>query len=203
MIHSQEHGFISLTWTDILSLLKKLTFLNTKMEVSIAQEYMNFLSGVGKGMHFYEVEVLSVAAGGTSELPKKHFVHACPHYSAGYQYKDPLFITFREKGGGEMDCLYKIDQILVIDPNSSSLEAQLDGLQEPVRVRILQYISDRCSGFGFGFAKDEDYRFYILNPNETIHLKHLPKPQKNNTGARYFTLSEMLSGKPIVQVMSN
>ena len=40
------------------------------------------------------------------------------------------------------------------------------------------------------------YFIHILSENETIPLKHLPRPRNgNNSGHRYYTLVEILSGK--------
>jgi hypothetical protein len=70
VLHPLETSFVSMTWNEIIKLIRKFieSEKNSKNDVSIAAEYMNFLTGVGKGMNFFEVEVLSVAAGKTHGL---------------------------------------------------------------------------------------------------------------------------------------
>lgn len=204
VLHSRDTGFISMTWNEIMILIRKFIFTekNNKNDITIAVEYLEFLTGVKKGMNFFEVEVLSVAAGKTHGLTKKHFVHACPHNVQGFSYKTPIFITFRADGGGEMEYLYKIKNIVVLDPFSPSLDLILEGIDYDFACRIKGYITDRKNN-GFGFNHEgEDYRFYNLSNKDAIHLKHLPKPKKNNVGARYYTIAELLKGEKIVEVAS-
>ncbi|MFD1886717.1 hypothetical protein [Paenibacillus wenxiniae] len=144
------------------------------------------------------VEVLSVAAGDTILLTKKHFVHACPHHLQGYQYKPSTFITFRAANGGEMEFLYKIKDIVVIDPYALDLDEALKGVEADFAKRIKSYHADRLiTKIGFEY-KNEPYRFYNLDQNNIIELKHLPKPQKNNAGGWYYTVEKLVSGDKIV-----
>lgn len=153
-------------------------------------------------MKFYEVDVLSVAAGKTSELIKEHFIHACPDQLQGFKYKTPIFITFRAEGGGEMEFLYKIKDIIVLDPYSPNLDILLDNVEEDAAKRIQKYIQDRkATSFGFEY-NNEEYRFYILDQREVVHLKHLPKPSFNSPGKRYYTIAELVKGHKLVKVAS-
>jgi len=203
VLHPSESGFSSLTWTDIVDLIKELINHENKLgqDVTIAEDFLEFIYGVRKGMKYYEVEVLSVAAGKTKELTKNYFVHAFPHNKRGFSYKTPIYITFRSGGGGEMEYLYKTDETIVLDPLSPSLNILLEGVQIDFASRIKEYISARIKG-GFGFNHPGEYRFYNLSSKGVIHLKHLPKPQSNNSGARYYSLAELLRGEKIVFVES-
>lgn len=204
VIHPMGTGFISITWNQIITLLTDFMRLkqNRNIDLDIAREYTDFLTGVKNGMNFYEVEVLSVAAGETLSLTKKHFIHACPHNRRGFNYKTPIYITFRSAGGGEMEFLYKIKEIVALDPLSPNLDVVLDGIEADFADRIKRYIADRsASNFGFEY-KDAEYRFYNLDKHEVIHLKHLPKPEANNAGPRYYTISEFFKGNKIVKVAS-
>lgn len=200
-LHSLDNGFFSFTWTDVITILTEYTKKNPKVDGHLIEEYNDFLKGVGRGMRYYEIEVLSVAAGGTHGLTGKHFIHSCPQHQQGYNYKEPLFITFREKNGGEMQYLYKIEDIIVLDPYSPSLEVLLANYDVEFGERILSYIQDRKNGFGFKH-RGEEYRFYNLSKTSIIDLKHKPKPEVNNSGARYYTLAELLKGNKIVHVES-
>ena len=203
ILHPSESGFSSLTWTDIVDLIRELINHENKKgrDVTIAEEFLEFIYGVRKGMKYYEVEVLSVAAGKTNELTRNHFIHAFPHNTRGFSYKTPIYITFRSGGGGEMEFLYKTDEIIVLDPLSPSLNILLEGIEGNFAARIKEYISARILG-GFGFNHLGEYCFYNLSSKGMIHLKHLPKPQNNNSGARYYSLAELLKGEKIVTVAS-
>lgn len=117
MMHPIETGFISITWNEIIKLLNDFmrSKHNLSIDLGIVREYTDFLTGVKNGMNFYEVEVLSVAAGETLQLTKDHFIHACPHHRKGFTYKTPIYITFRSAGGGEMEFLYKTDCTMKCD----------------------------------------------------------------------------------------
>lgn len=203
VLHPSESGFFSLTWTDIVGLIKELIINEKKRDedVTIAEDFLDFINGVRKGMKYYEVEVLSVAAGKTNQLTRNHFVHAFPHNTRGFSYKTPIYITFRSSGGGEMEFLYKTDEIIVLDPLSPSLNILLEGIEKDFASRIKEYISARIMG-GYGFNHPGNYCFYNLSSKGMIHLKHLPKPQINNSGARYYTLAELLKGEKVVVVAS-
>lgn len=91
-----------------------------------------------------------------------------------------------------MTICHKIKEIVVLDPLSPNLEVVLDGIEADFAERIKRYIADR-SATRFGFEhKDEEYRFYNLDKHEVIHLRHLPKPEANNAGPRYYTIAEFL-----------
>ncbi len=151
-------------------------------------------------MSAYEAEVLSVSAGDTVLLINKYFIHACPHNSSRYQYKNSEFITFRAAKGGEMQFLYRIKSIVVFDPYTSNLDEALEGVEADFAKRIKGYHAGRSiTSLGFE-KKNEPYRFYDLDQNDIIELKHLPKPLENNSGGWYYTLEELVKGHKIVQI---
>lgn len=191
--------FVSITWAEIIEIINDeiRDKSNEALLRDILTEYYNFITGVDKDMKFYEKEVLSVAAGKTFDIINKYNIHACP---SSYSYKTPIYITFRNKGGGSMDTLYKIDDILLLNPNNGSYKTMLENSNFEYSERLLGYIEERKSKWMF--EKSEDYRFYILSETEQITLKHHPKPKANNTGARYYSFAELLSGEPIVGVVS-
>ncbi|WP_322925110.1 hypothetical protein [Paenibacillus campi] len=200
VIYPDHTGFISITWNEIITFLT--TFIQSEQKqhanLDIVREYTHFLTGVNNGMNFYEVEVLSVAAGKTLPLTKDYFIHACPHHLKGFNYKKPIYITFRSAGGGEMEFLYKIKDIVVLDPCSANLDVALDGIEADFAERIKKYIQGRVATT-FGFEKaNEEYRFYNLDQRDRIHLKHLPKPKVNNSGARYYTIAQLVKGDKIM-----
>lgn len=195
LIDDLNNDFINITWLDIISILHK--YINLKNH-ELIKEYYNFITGVNSGMNFFEVEVLSVPAGDTFDIIQSYNIHACPD---SYSYKTPLFITFRNKGGGEMKKLYKIKDIIVFDPTNTSYVDNLKENNLNYFDRLMGYLVERKNTYGFNHER-EYYRFYILSETEQIELNHGPKPNKaNNSGARYYSLSEILSGKKFIDVI--
>ncbi len=192
----KTEAFISVTWIEIIEVIHQTLKLSLDSTKSLVlTDYYKFITGVDKGMHYYEKEILSVPAGKTFEEITKYHIHACPD-TPSYNYRDPLFITFRQKGGGVMDKLYKIEDILVLAPENISVLTDISESDISYKDRLLAYINDRKAGHGF--RSNDTYRFYILSEHEHIALSHNPRPEKNNTGSRYYTLSEILSGREIV-----
>ncbi|BDH60310.1 hypothetical protein MTP04_04400 [Lysinibacillus sp. PLM2] len=185
--------FISITWEELIQILNKtIKSGSDETKALILKDYLNFITGVDKEMNFYEKEVLSVPAGKTFNEIAKYNIHACP---VSYNYRDSLFITFRQKGG-VMERLYKVEKVIVIDPRSDSMIEVVAESEPLYKERILSYIRERKSKYGFNH--DEEYRFYVLSEKEIISLPHTPHPERNNSGPRYYSLSEILSGKEIV-----
>ncbi len=192
--------FISLTWVEIIHILHQTLQQSLDTTKStILTDYYHFITGVDKGMRYYEREILSVPAGKTFEEITEYHIHACPD-TPSYNYKDSLFIAFRQKGGGVMDKLYKVEDTLVLPPHNLSVLDDISKGNLPYKKRLLEYMDTRKKGHGF--KKNDTYRFYILAEDEHILLPHFPRPEKNNAGGWYYTLSEMLSGREIVNTDS-
>ncbi len=184
-------NFISVTWLEVINILHEL-IKDKQNSTELIRDYYNFITKVDKGMKYYEEEVLSIPAGNSIDFIKKHNVHACPD-TRGYQYKDAIFLTFRERGG-VMEKLYKIDKVIKLDPDSPSLESEIRDLD--FYERLQGYISERKEKWEFG--TECKYRFYILSETDQITLEHNPKPKVSSQGHRYFTLSQVLSKEKLI-----
>jgi hypothetical protein len=147
-----------------------------------------------------EAEILSVAAGNTYEFILNHLIHACPNDRDGFRYRPSTFITFRKSKGGEMETVYQIESVIVLNPYDNN-DANLAGLDVSVATRIKGYIKERLAKWEFSHPR-EHYRFYVLSKEGQIDLPHLPRPNVNNPGARYYSLAELQNGKKIVEVES-
>lgn len=190
-------SFVSIKWTELIELLQQVVESDVDPVNSwILSDYYRFITGVDKGMHFYEKEVLSVPAGKTFNEITKYNIHACP---TAYNYRDSLFITFRQKGG-VMDKLNKVEEVFELDPNDASMVRIVTSRESPFKQRLVSYLEERKSGYGFNH--EGLYRFYILSEEEQIILPHQPHPEKNNTGPRYYKLAEILSGREVVYTES-
>lgn len=187
-----DPAFSSIKWTELIEVLKQIVEDDIDPVNSlILRDYYKFITGVDKGMHFYEKEVLSVPAGKTFNENTKYHIHACP---TAYNYRDSLFIAFRQKGG-VMDKLHKVVEVFEFDPTDASMVSIVTS-KTPFKERLVSYLEERESGYGFNHKGL--YRFYILSEEEEILLPHEPRPEKNNTGPRYYKLAEILSGEKVI-----
>lgn len=182
----------SITWNKIINLLHDFANKNSS---SLLDQYFTFITGVDKSMKFYEKEVLSIPAGKTFELVEKYSIYECPDQAA-YNYKKSLFITFRNTGGGVMNKLYKIEDILIFNP---TIESELQrvremDLSEDIKNRLFGYISES----GYGSDLDHDKKFYILSTNEIIELKNQPHPKVNNAKFSYYRLCDILTESEVI-----
>src|SRR3954463_7219610 len=108
--------------------------------------------------------VLSVPAGKCEILIGEHFIYSCPD---AYVYEETKWITFR-RGDGTMAHIYKIDEIVRIRPiDIQASHGLTPGLQE----RIAGYLQV-APNKGVIERPEQLYRFYILNEDEVIYLKH-------------------------------
>jgi len=146
-------------------------------------------------MKFYEKEVLSIPAGKSHKLVDEFNIYACPD-TKYYNYKKSIFVGFRKSKGGVMERLYKIEEIIILNPtNESELETFKNSTySDKVKIRVSDYIRTE----DFGKQLEYDMRFYVLSESEKIELPHQPKPERNNAKFTYYTLTEVLTNKIIV-----
>lgn len=144
-----------------------------------------------------ETEVLSVAAASTYELTSNLQIYACPHT---YKFRPFNYMTFRKKGGGEMEALYKVEDTFTLDLSNRNLEVYVKSSYPSDSTRILNYIRGCFTEWELPYKGI--YRFYLLDPSTKIDLPHLPRPKVNNTGVRYYSLQELQKGEKFVTVVS-
>ncbi len=182
---------VSISWNEIIEIIESS---KERFQGNILDQYYDFITGVDKDMKYYEEEVLSIPAGDTIKLVEEFLVYECPDTS-NYNYKKPIYITFRKYGGGEMSELYKIDEIIILNP---SVESDIDrikdfDLDDKSKERLKKYIKK----FGYN-ESDHEKRFYILSDDEIIPLPNKPRPKRNNAKFTYYRLSDILKKEEVL-----
>ena len=179
---------VNISWENIVNLL--LDFCKKLKLNEIITQYLNFLTQIDKSMKYYEKEVLSIPAGKSLAMVQKYNIYVCPD-TKNYNYKRPLFVTFRQANGGVMDKLYKIEDIIILNPtNQNEVQALKDSTySDSVKTRITNYLT----AANYNTPIDYDERFYILSETESIDLSLSPRPQRNNAKFTYYTLKEILT----------
>src|SRR5690554_151727 len=121
---------ISMSWDDILRASYSIKFNENYFETQLCKDYFDFLTKINGAMKFYEKEVFSIpSADWSQDLIEKHNVYECLNSGRYIIKKKPLYIAFRKSGGGQMEKLYKIDEILILNPYlelKSFLESDYD-----------------------------------------------------------------------------
>lgn len=140
----------------------------------------------------YDREVISIPAAGTIDLIYKYRIHAHPNIDKSYPYKKTLYYTFREKGGW-MRKLFSLEKTINLNPHNID-EINNVNLDYEIKERLHCYINDRSNSFKF--SEDGVYKFYILGKSLEL-TKAVSLPRQNNHA--YFTISEIYSGKDIVE----
>ncbi|MBN1969679.1 hypothetical protein JXM83_00085 [Candidatus Woesearchaeota archaeon] len=183
----------NVSWENLIQLL--FGFCKTKKSEEIVYQYLKFITEIDKAMKYYEKEVLSIPAAKSLDLVERFNIYVCPD-TKDYNYKKPIFVGFRKGGGGVMEKLYKIEDIIILNP---TVESEIETLRysvysDEVKARILNYIKET----NYKVKIDYDEKFYILSESETIVLHNKPKPKRNNAKFTYYTLSEVLTKEIIV-----
>ncbi|NFL79632.1 HNH endonuclease [Clostridium sporogenes] len=164
---------------------------NTEESVNI-NKYQIRLTNCEKNSDLpYEREIISIPAAGTIDLIYKYKIHAHPNNAKSYPYKKSLYYTFREKNGW-MKKLFTLETMINLNPHN--YEMNNINIDYEAKERLCGYIKDRSNSFKF--SNEGEYKFYILG--ESLELpKAVSLPKQNNHA--YFTISEMYSGKDIVE----
>lgn len=183
----------SITWEEIIQILEN--FCKSRKEPEIINQYFKFLTQIDNTMKYYEKEVLSIPAGKSLHMVQKFNIYECPD-NKDYNYRKALFITFRQSNGGEMSKLYKLEDIVILNPaNENEIEALKNStFPENFKNRLLEYIKK----MNYPANLEEDRKFYILSESETIDLLNKPRPPRNNAKFTYYTLKEILTKKEVI-----
>jgi hypothetical protein len=116
------------------------------------------------------------------------FIYECPNNNKYKINSKPLYIAFRKSGGGVMDKLFGIDDIIILSPKNG-LETFInnESYDLDVRNRVKKY----CETINLTEVEEEK-QFLILSKTNIIELKHNPKPLKNNSYRAYYQLHDIL-----------
>ncbi|WP_281612921.1 hypothetical protein [Flammeovirga sp. SubArs3] len=191
--YTKHASLISITWEDIIGAFYRVI----PNQNTLLDDYFNFLTNINGTMKFYEKEVFSIPTAKWSEQAiNKLKVYECPN-SGKYLIKHkPLYITFRKSGGGEMDKLFKVEDIIILNFHDD-FETFLkdENYSENYRNRVNGYVDYLLEKkIWIELPKDEK-QVFILSDN-IIELKNKPKPKNGNNSFRaYYELADLLNKK--------
>lgn len=187
----------SITWSDNV-----INFLESyKSDSKIVKEYLKFITGVDKNMHYYEEEVLCISARKSIPLIDKHKIYVCGKFDTKGNKKS-LYVAFT-KERGVMDRLYKVKEIRIVDiidyrKNKFQGEQLLEDINDDNRLN--NYINDSTLEKEINSDKEKgnysstEKKVFILD-EECIELRKDCLPYKKYIQSHvYYSIAEMLNG---------
>lgn len=179
-------GSTSITWLDLVDELS-----NVQGKEPIIKDFINYILNIKGNMKHYEEEIVSIPAGNSYEAVVSSGIYEClVEYKRNPQ--NPLFITFREKGGGAMKTLYKLLDVLELDLDD---EASIEKVDEASIEKVGKQLNlkDRLDRYkSFGTPTKGVKRVYVLDIDDAITLPIPVTPMENNTPIINYKISDFI-----------
>lgn len=187
----EQRNFVSITWSDIVSSFYKAD----RRKDILLFDYFNFITNIRGTMKFYEREVFSIPTGEWSnEAVNRYGVYECPNSGRYLIKQKPLYLAFRKKGGGEMEKLFKVEEVIILN-FSEEFKAFMEdeSYTQETRRKVDNYVKHmREKGiWGNDWLPTDEKQVFILS-ERTIDLPHNPKPRRNNSFRAYYRLADLL-----------
>ena len=180
-------GSTSITWLELVNELS-----NVQGKEPIIKDFINYILNIKGNMKHYEEEIVSIPAGNSYEAVVSSGIYECPVEYKRRNPQNPLFITFREKGGGAMKTLYKLLDVLELDlDDEASIEKVDEASIEKVGKRL--NLKDRLDRYkSFGTLTKGVKRVYVLDIDDAITLPIPVTPMENNTPIINYKISDFI-----------
>lgn len=179
-------GSTSITWLELVNELS-----NVQGKEPIIKDFINYILNIkGNNMKHYEEEIVSIPAGNSYEAVVSSGIYECPVEYKKRNPQNPLFITFREKGGGAMKTLYKLLDVLELDLDD---EASIEKVDEASKVGKQLNLKDRIDRYkSIGTPTKGVKRGYVLDIDDAITLPIPVAPMENNTPIINYKISDFI-----------
>lgn len=179
-------GSTSITWLELVNELS-----NVQGKEPIIKDFINYILNIkGNNMKHYEEEIVSIPAGNSYEAVVSSGIYECPVEYKKRNPQNPLFITFREKGGGAMKTLYKLLDVLELDLDD---EASIEKVDEASKVGKQLNLKDRIDRYkSIGTPTKGVKRVYVLDIDDAITLPIPVTPMENNTPIINYKISDFI-----------
>lgn len=181
-------GSTSITWLELVNELSRV-----QGEEPIIKDFINYILNIkGNNMKHYEEEIVSIPAGNSYEAVVSSGIYECPVEYKRRNPQNPLFITFREKGGGAMKTLYKLLDVLELDLDD---EASIEKVDEASIEKVGKQLNlkDRLDRYkSFGIPTKGVKRVYVLDIDDAITLPIPVTPMENNTPIINYKISDFI-----------
>ncbi len=189
--HQEEYknvrGIVNITWLQLLNTFIEVTLPNNKFEEELIKNYCDYLLKIKSDMKFYETEVWSIPAGQSIDKIKKFGIYECPN-TDGYNkhQKRAMFFAFREGKGGQMDCLYKVSEVMIMRFDDEAIAA-LENNNEDYAIRA------KCYRDNSELDLTQEKWVLFLDPKKSIQLPYPCRPEQNPRGSAGYSLYEFFT----------
>ena len=184
---STDNKSVSITWNEIINVFQNhaKNKKDDSLENVLLTDYFNFLTNIKNSMKFYEKEVFSVPAGGSHHLVKASHVYERP---ADYKsFQKPLYLAFRKRGGGEMECLYSIDEIIKLNFARDYDDFLKSEYSKDIKTKVKKYVElIKWEKF-----PEDDKQVFVLSDKVIKFQEPFPRPEKNQAFTAYYDLADM------------
>lgn len=188
--YTSDKGLISITWEDIIEAFHEAKTENNQL----LNDYFDFITNINGAMKFYEKEVYSIpSADWSQQAINDYSIYECPNEGRYIIKQKPLYITFRKNGGGEMEKLYKIEKIIILNFKADYEAFLLDETyDQSYRDRVKAYAEYMLEKEKWKELPSDTKQVFVLS-NNPIELKNRPKPERNNSFRAYYELADLLN----------
>ncbi len=159
-------------WSDIIN-----SFDN--IDDYLVTDYKNYLLKNSRYMNYYDVEVLSIPAGGSIKGVNKVGIYECP--AKGRQFESrgkhrPLYMAFRGKGG-LVENLYKVVELKKMPIEGS----EYDKIKSNIDSEIFDKIDEYREIVAHNSNDEEEKWVFVLDIEKPIKLPNPVVYERNNT----------------------
>lgn len=197
-------GYASIAWSQLIS--EYFNLIGPKNDPSyIIEDFVNYITNIKGSMKYYENEILAIPAGETFTAIMASGIYECPE-DGKYGHRKTLYIAFKNKGG-DMDKLYKLDDIFLLDINDQSAVSAVDSSLPGFSQRLSTYKSlyKYKGANGYPASTHDTKQVYVLDMQNPIELPTTVMPMENNVAPAYYDMHEFIGlpnsnvGKIVVQ----
>ena len=172
----------NITWSEIIEAFRKIDANDKNDKYAwIAKEYVNYLLKINRVM-YYDIEVLSIPAGGTIKGVTEAGVYECLSDRAPYKSRGehkPLFIAFRESRGGMVKKLYKVADLISTPITGPEYEMAKEGIRKDLVEKIEKY--KEAVNYDAENGDDRPKWVFFLDEENSIKLPHPVIYKRNNS----------------------
>ncbi|WP_320018667.1 hypothetical protein [Labilibaculum manganireducens] len=190
---TNHENLISITWSDIIQALYQVK----PNKETLLDDYFNFLTNINGTMKFYEKEVFSIPTKDWSRQAIDNLkIYECPNRDRYIIKHKPLYMTFRKNGGGVMEKLYKVEDIIILNFNTDfDTFLKDENYDISYRNRVQGYANHLLENNIWSELPNDEKQVFILSEN-TIELRNRPRPMNGNNSFRaYYELADILNNE--------
>lgn len=174
------YDIVPLQWSDIVDIFDSVIRKNRDNEITLEKDFLNYILKIKGLMKYYDIEVLSIPAGGTINGVEKAGIYECPSEEAPYKSRGehkPLFIAFRGEKG-IVKKLYKVADLISAPMAGPGYAIAKEKIAPHLIERIEKY--KEVVKYDTENGDKRSKWIFFLNEEESITLPHPVIYKKNN-----------------------